>query len=428
MSQYLPTGGFTWVEDLSIFTEDYIKNLKDDSPIGYIMEVDLEYPDHLHDLHDQYSLCPQHLDIQEHQLSDHQKKLAAELNCKIGGKKLCLTLENKKNYITHYRLLRQCLRLGMKLTKVHRVLQFNQSPWVKPYIEKNTRLRQTATCKAEEDLPKLMNNSFFGKTCEDTRRYKTVQIFIGEEREMTVQKAQNDPRFYRIKSYGEYFCAIQMLNQEVLLDKPRYVGMSVLSISKEVMYNFHYNFIIPNFPDTKLGFTDTDSFCYEIPCETDIYQKFKELDPEEEWMDWSNYPEDHPNFSMKNKLIPGKFKDEGAGSPFAEGFFLRSKMYCLINEKENLNKSTAKGINKTVKDKFLKRDNYYNALFNPAAPCEDNDFNKVIMKRIVCRDHKMYTVSQRKTGLSSYNDKLWISRINDSEWKTHRYGHYSLRK
>ena len=163
MSQYLPTGGFKWVEDVSIFTEDFIKNLKDDSPIGYIMEVDLEYPDNLHDSHDQYPLAPQHLDIKEDMLSDHQKKLAAELNCKVGGKKLCLTLDNKKNYVVHYRLLRQCLKLGMKLTKVHRVLQFNQSPWVKPYIEKNTKLRQSATCKAEEDLPKLMNNSFFGK-------------------------------------------------------------------------------------------------------------------------------------------------------------------------------------------------------------------------------------------------------------------------
>ena len=219
-----------------------------------------------------------------------------------------------------------------------------------------------------------------------------------------------------------------MLNQEVMLDKPRYVGMSVLSISKEVMYDFHYNFIIPNFPDTKLGFTDTDSFCYQIRCETDIYQKIKELDPDERWMDWSNFPQDHPNFSMKNKLVPGKFKDEGAGSQFVEGFFLRSKMYCLINESEGLNKSTAKGINKTVKDKVLKRENYYNALFNPTAPSEANDYNKVTMKRILCRDHKMYTVSQRKTGLSSYNDKVWVSRINDTTWDTHSYGHYSLRK
>ena len=163
MSQYLPTHGFKWVEDLSMFTEDFIKNLKNEQDIGYIMEVDLFYPDNLHDAHDQYPLAPNKVNITEDMLSEHQKQLASKLCCKIGGEKLCLTLSDKKNYISHYRLIRQCLDLGMKLGKVHRVLQFNQSPWVKPYIERNTSLRQNANCKAEEDLPKLMNNSFFGK-------------------------------------------------------------------------------------------------------------------------------------------------------------------------------------------------------------------------------------------------------------------------
>lgn len=75
--------------------------------------------------------------------------------------------------------------------------------------------------------------------------------------------------------------------------------------------------------DVKLGFTDTDSFCYLIPSEENIYQKLKQLDPDEEWMDWSNYSSDHPNYSRKNHLIPGRFKDEGGGIPFTEGFFLR---------------------------------------------------------------------------------------------------------
>ena len=99
-------------------------------------------------------------------LSEYQKKLAESLNVKIGGDKLCLTLSNKINYKLHYRNLQQYLSLGLRLKKVHRVLKFRQTPWVEKYITLNTALRQSAACKAEEDLPKLMNNSFFGKTCE----------------------------------------------------------------------------------------------------------------------------------------------------------------------------------------------------------------------------------------------------------------------
>ena len=93
-----------------------------------------------------YPLAPEHLDIQLEMLSPYQKELAKEL-VKAGGKKLCLTLSDKKRYITHFWALKQYLELGMKLTKVHRVLKFQQSPWLKPYIELNTSLRQGASSK-----------------------------------------------------------------------------------------------------------------------------------------------------------------------------------------------------------------------------------------------------------------------------------------
>ena len=155
------------------------------------------------------------------------------------------------------------MNLGLKLTKVHRVLKFKQRPWIKSYIELNTSLRQKAACKAEEGLPKLMNNSFFGKTCEvrvctlesnikyllqDVLKYKSVKFIFGEKDESKVQKAQNNPLFERAVPYGPNSCAILMRKRKVVLDKPRYVGMCILAISKVVMYDFHYSFILPNFP------------------------------------------------------------------------------------------------------------------------------------------------------------------------------------
>ena len=113
--------------------------------------------------------------IKKSYLSDTQKLMGEQVGEKYISQKLCLTLNRKVKYKLHYRNLKQYLDLGLKLTKVHRVLKFNQSQWLKPYIEWNTKLRQEATNPFEVSLYKLMNNSFFGKTCEDVRRYTELQ-------------------------------------------------------------------------------------------------------------------------------------------------------------------------------------------------------------------------------------------------------------
>ena len=126
--------------------------------------MDLEYPEELHDLHDAYPLAPEHVEIKEEMLSDYQKTLAQDLGIKIGGRKLCLTLNDKKNYICHYRNLKLYLELGLEITKVSNVLQFNQSAWVREYIVLNTKMRKKAKNDFEKNFAKLMNNSFFGKS------------------------------------------------------------------------------------------------------------------------------------------------------------------------------------------------------------------------------------------------------------------------
>ena len=199
MSQYLPTGGFHWDEDITKYTEDYIKQLSDTAPEGCMLEVDLEYPAELHDRHDQYPLAPEHLEVDESMLSEDQRQMVLDFDVKTGGSKLCLTLFDKYKYKLHYRNLKQYLNMGLRLKKVHRVLAFNQSPWVKKYIDLNTELRKKAACKAEEDLPKLMNNSFFGKTCEDVRRYRDIKMVTGEKNVAKMQKMINNPHFERVK-------------------------------------------------------------------------------------------------------------------------------------------------------------------------------------------------------------------------------------
>ena len=125
--------------------------------------MDLEYPKELHDKHDIFPLAPEHLDIKKEMLSSYKNELVVELGVKVGGEKLCLTLDDKKKYICHYRNMKLYLEKGMKITKVHRILKFKQSKWLAEYIELNTILRKNASNDFEKDFFKLMNNSFFGK-------------------------------------------------------------------------------------------------------------------------------------------------------------------------------------------------------------------------------------------------------------------------
>ena len=159
MSRYL---GYLDNFDVNLISEN--------NPIGYILEVDLEYAAELHALHFDYPLAPEKLAITYDMLSDYYKKIADEYEIKVGDvKKLIPNLGNKTNYVVHYRNLQLYLSLGMKLTKIHRVLKFKQSDWMKKYIDFNTEKRTNAANSFEKDFFKLMINSVYGKTMENLR-------------------------------------------------------------------------------------------------------------------------------------------------------------------------------------------------------------------------------------------------------------------
>ena len=139
MTQYLPTGKFKF-----IYTENFdVSKVKDDDKYGYILEVDFEYPHELHNSHSDYPLAPERLIINNNMLSNYSKDLKKKLfigNSKI--EKLVPNLFNKTKYVTHYRNLKFYLEQGLKLIKIHKILQFEQSSWLKSYIEFNTEKRK----------------------------------------------------------------------------------------------------------------------------------------------------------------------------------------------------------------------------------------------------------------------------------------------
>ena len=226
MSQYLPTGGFRWMKQKHIDDLDLAK-YKEDSKIGLILEVDLKYPTELHDLHNDYPLAPEKIKVSENMLSEYSKKIAKKYNISIGlVHKLIPTLSNKEKYVLHYRNFKLYMDLGLKVTKVHRVLKFNQSPWLKQYIDFNTIKRTNAKNAFEKDFFKLMNNSVFGKTMENIRKRVDVRLVTDEK---TLMKLTSKPTYVSSKIFNENLVAVHKIKEILTLNRLAYVGMCILS-------------------------------------------------------------------------------------------------------------------------------------------------------------------------------------------------------
>ena len=153
---------------------------------------------------------------------------------KIGKcNKLVCDFHDKKNYVVHIKALKQALNHGLILKKVHRVIQFNQKAWLKPYIDMNTKLRKEAKNDFEKDFFKLMNNSVFGKTMENVRKHRDIKLVTTDEKR---NKLVSEPNYHTTKRFSENLLAIEMKKTKVKMNKPVYLGMSILDISKTLMY------------------------------------------------------------------------------------------------------------------------------------------------------------------------------------------------
>ena len=194
-------------------------------------------------------------------LSDYCKKIADEYEIKVGDvKKLIPNLGNKTNYVVHYRNLQLYLSLGMKLTKIHRVLKFKQSVWMKRYINFNTKKRTNTANSFEKYFFKSMINSVYGKTMENSQKIINVRLINNET---DVLKYNSRPTHITHKIFGKNYAAIYEIKPVLTFNKQIYVGFTVLELSKWLMYHFHYSLIKKHF-DAEFLFTDTDSLTYEI--------------------------------------------------------------------------------------------------------------------------------------------------------------------
>ena len=177
-------------------------------------------------------------------------------------KKLVCNLYDKEKYVVHIRALKQALNHGLILKKVHRVILFNQEAWLKRYIDMNTELRKKAKNDFEKDFFKFMNNAVFGKTMENVRKHRDIKLVTTDKRR---NQLVTEPKYYAIKCFSENLLAIEMKKAKVKLNKPIYLGLSILEISRIFMYQFWYYYMKVKYGDNvKLCYTDTDSFTMNI--------------------------------------------------------------------------------------------------------------------------------------------------------------------
>ena len=302
MSKKLPVNEFKWADNDKI-NEEFIKNYNENDKKGHILEVDVKYPKKLLQLHSDLPFLPERMEINK---------------CK----KLVCNLYNKKKYVVNINSLKQALNHGLKLKKIHRIIEFNQEARLIPYIDMNTELRNDF----EKDLFKLMNNSIFGKTMENIRKHRDIMLVTTDKKR---SKLVSEPNYHTIHLISENLSITEMKKTKVKMSKPIYLGLSILEISKILMYEFWYDYMKPKYNDNiRLCYMDTNSFITNM--KTDDFCKDISDDVECKF-DTSNYEVKRPLPIGTNKKVIGLMKDELGGDIITEFIALRPKTYFLFD-------------------------------------------------------------------------------------------------
>ena len=415
LTQPMPIGDFRWMTADEIKHFDVNAILADDR--GYFIEVDLHYPPELHDIHDQFPLAPEKLDIPKEEWSEHTQNLASRLKLKhkSSGMKLMNTLRDKKRYVIHHENLKLYVRLGMQITKVHRGICFKQSDFMRPYITMNNAARKKATSSFEVSLYKFFNNSVFGKCCYNVFRQRHIKLVNKKDR---FQKLAARPTFHGSHIINRHLTGVEMKPASIMCDKSLYIGAAVLELSKTHMYSFYYDFLVKKYyrSGLRMIYTDTDSFYLQIFDRPEFY---KDILKYEHLFDRSAYPTHHFLHDCKRQRALGLMKDVHADGHITEMVALRSKMYAVRVQRGHEQKLDddikAKGVKKSVL-RDMKYEMYFDCL-------KDTSVTKHSFKQIRSFRHRLVTKDSVKVGLCSYDDKRHLLPCGIHSYA---YGHWRI--
>ena len=401
MSQYLPFDEIKF--DNNVTLEDII-NTPDDNDIGYFVEVDLKYPDNIKEKTKKFPFAPVNKKINPDNYNDYMKEIRPDTY--VQTKKLICDWSDKKNYLIHYRMLKFYIRHGMVVERVHNIISFKQSRWLEKYISFNTQKRNQALNDFEKDFYKLLNNAFYGKSMENVRNRLKIKFFKKDDYREII-KQQSKLTFNGIHKSYENCYSYTVRQNEVLMDKPIYLGFTVLELSKLLMYETFYDKLQLYFgqANIQLHYMDTDSFILSV----NTKNIFKDLRNLEDIFDFSNLDKTHELFTNKNKKVIGKFKIETPKNIWIDEFIcLRSKMYAFKcgdgskNKLKGISKSQSKNIKFEEYKKCLDGDDY------------QKECNIYIIRSI---NHEMVLQEVKKSTLSIFDDKrCYINNIESIPW------------
>lgn len=407
MMQSIPFGGFMFTPEAEIL-ETYEKALasNEKDAIGYILEVDIHTPSELHDLH-----------------NDHPFLAESKIPPNGKFKKLIADFAPKQKYKIHIRNLKQAIKHGLIVTKVHRILSFNQSEWLRPYIELNNRQRAAALTNFERDYWKLQNNSIFGRSIQCKEKHRNVILstcWNASGKKNCARKLISRANFHSLSIFDENFVAIEMLPTRVVLNTPIYMGFCILEESKNLMMEFYYSYLKPKFGSrVKLLYSDTDNYIISVQS-PDFHAEIK---PDiTRFFDTSGYSQemlDKYDFPSVNKKRVGFFKDEADGNTIVHYVGLKAKAYALKIEKENDQendiKAKLKGVSRAVVKKY-RLEPYLNTLYNRTPLIST-------ITRIQSKLHVISTVREQKLALTVFDDKRF--QIPNS-FETLAWDHYEI--
>jgi len=418
MLQLLPMGDYEWLsqEVLPIFTEETIKNLDPHGNKGFLLEVDLHFPTSTHDFFRDIPPAPTKMVITKDMLTDYQKK-RLEGTIFTETEKLCSPLWDRKNYIVDYRNLKLYLELGVKMTKVHRILRFSQGPWLRSFIELFTQKRLEAKANGDKMLDlffKLTMNCVYGKTMEDARRFRKIRIVTNRNQML---KYSRNPLYETSQINTEESIMMEFRKEKVQMRTPILVGMVILELSKAHMIGFYYNVIKRTFQNNvRLLMTDTDSLVMQIRSPHGHFEALAKNGELSRHFDLSSLPKDHPYYSMENFQKPGYFKNETEGKAIHSFVGSSSKMYSIVGE-NGLAIRKAKGINRNImeQEEKMQHQRYVDCVLN------NGRAEKVTILNFRSKNQQIQTIKTVKYNLTEVDSKLLTYNGVD----TIPHGHYS---
>lgn len=418
-------------EDMAIVMSGILE-LDPEGERGYILEVDTEYPKELHDLHNEMPFFPEKKSCQP---SDYTVAQIKKVNPKYNEdrpsttKKLVLDFEPRHKYVVHYRMLQEAIRHGVKITKVHRVFSFKQSKWLKDFIDFCTANRAKCTEETGKNTWKLFANSIYGKTVEDVRIRKDVEVICGPDARERALRVASSPHIkqWRVVIDDELLL-VEKNKHKTILNRPVVIGFCVLEISKLHMYDWHYNHIKSKFGDkAELHYMDTDSTVYRIQSDN-INEELYQLQLEKECFDLSKIKDkQHPLLQDLGQGKPplcgnvlGKFKDEMLGVRLLSAVFLRPKSYSvMVDGGKALSKM--KGVPKSARLPCGRKINHQDY---------EDVFRGIVLPTVKfhgfahTKQMQLQTRQMKKVGLTNTDDKSFYFNA----WESLRYGHFRIKE